>query len=91
MNISDIRIKLLDTESKILALAAITIDECFVVHDIKVIQGSESPFIAMPGRKTSSGKYKDIAHPLDTPTREMIANAVLAAYERAKSEAAAGN
>ncbi len=84
MEISDVRVKLLESENKIKAVAAITIDGCFVVHDIKVIQGTTSLFITMPGRKTAEGKYKDVAHPIDTPTREMISATVLDAYEKAR-------
>lgn len=84
MEISDVRVKLLEPENKIKAVAAITIDGCFVVHDIKVIQGTASLFITMPGRKTAEGKYKDVAHPIDTPTREMISATVLDAYEKAR-------
>ena len=87
MEISDVRVKLLESENKIKAVAAITIDGCFVVHDIKVIQGTTSLFITMPGRKNAEGKYKDVAHPIDTPTREMISAAVLEAYEKAKKAA----
>ena len=87
MEISDVRVKLLEPENTIKAVAAITIDGCFVVHDIKVIQGTTSLFITMPGRKTAEGKYKDVAHPIDTPTREMISAVVLDAYEKAKKAA----
>lgn len=88
MNISDIRVKILDSGGKIKAVAAITFDACFVVHDVKIIQGAESLFVTMPGRKSTDGKYKDIAHPIDTPTREMISSAVLNAYEEARQAAA---
>lgn len=85
MNISDIRIKLIESDKSLKAIAAITIDECFVVHDIKLIQGADAFFIAMPGRKGANGEYKDVAHPLNTETRELIKNAVIKAYEAAKS------
>ena len=82
MNISDVRIRLLQKDSgKLKAIASITIDDCFVVHDLKIIEGSDSLFIAMPSRKTSEGDYKDIAHPLNTETREELKRIVLAAYE----------
>lgn len=82
MNISDVRIRLAQREdSKLKAVASITIDDCFVVHDIKVIEGTESLFIAMPSRKTNEGEYKDIAHPLNTETRELLKNIILKAYE----------
>ncbi len=81
MEITDVRIRLVNKEdSKLKAVASITIDSCFVVHDIKIIDGSEGMFIAMPSRKTNDGEYKDIAHPLDTETREFMKNAILTAY-----------
>ncbi len=81
MKISDVRIRLVNKDSnKLKAVASITIDDCFVVHDIKVIEASDGVFIAMPSRKTNDGEYKDIAHPLDTETREMIKQAILSAY-----------
>ena len=85
MKISDVRIRMVKSEtSKIKASASITIDECFVVHDIKVIDGKEGFFIAMPSRKTPDGEFKDIVHPLNTETREMIKEVVLKAFNEAK-------
>lgn len=82
MNISDVRIRLTQKEgSKLKAVASITIDDCFVVHDIKIIEGTDSVFIAMPSRKTSEGEYKDIVHPLNTETREALKQLILSAYE----------
>ena len=82
MKITDIRIRLIpNSESKLKALASITIDECFVVHDIKVLEGSQGNFISMPNRKTPEGEYKDVAHPINTATREEINKLVLAKYE----------
>jgi stage V sporulation protein G len=87
LKISDIRIRLVKKdESKLKAVASITIDECFVVHDIKIIEGNEGIFISMPSRKTPDGEYKDIAHPINTPTREMIREAILAEYNKALAE-----
>ena len=81
MKISDVRIRLVNKEdNKLKAVASITIDECFVVHDIKVIEAAEGVFIAMPSRKTNDGDYKDIAHPLDTATRDILKKAILTAY-----------
>ena len=81
MKISDVRIRLVNKEdNKLKAVASITIDECFVIHDIKVIESAEGAFIAMPSRKTNDGEYKDIAHPLNTETREIVKNAILSAY-----------
>ena len=81
MKISDIRIRLVSKEdNKLKAVASMTIDDCFAVHDIKLIEGTDGAFIAMPSRKTNDGEYKDIAHPLNTETRDMIKEAALTAY-----------
>lgn len=68
--------------SKLKAVASITIDECFVIHDIKIIEGKEGYFISMPSRKTPDGEYRDIVHPINTETRELIISAILKAYEK---------
>ena len=70
MQITDIRIRKTERDGKLKAVASITIDEEFVVHDIKVIDGDKGMFIAMPSRKTTDGEYKDIAHPIKSSTRE---------------------
>ena len=75
----------LKDETKLKGVASITIDDCFVVHDIKVIDGKDGLFISMPSKKTAEGEHKDIAHPINTETREEIKNAVLSAYEKALS------
>ena len=88
MNITEVRVRLVNKEdSKLKAVASITIDSCFVVHDIKVIQGNEGMFISMPSRKTPEGEYKDIVHPLNTETRETISKLVIDAYEQEKNKA----
>jgi len=82
MKISDVRVRIVKKDdSKLKAVASITIEDCFVVHDIKVIEGSEGYFIAMPSRKTNEGEYKDIAHPINTETREAVRKAILSAFE----------
>ena len=87
MKISDVRVRIVKTDkSKIKASASITIDDCFVVHDIKVIEGNEGYFIAMPSRKTGEGEYKDIAHPIKTETREELIKLILAAFEEEKAK-----
>ncbi|HHW89719.1 MAG TPA: septation regulator SpoVG [Clostridiales bacterium] len=87
MNITEVRIRLkTKEESKIRAIASITLDECFVVHDIKVIEGNDGFFIAMPSRKTPEGEFKDIVHPLNTETREFIKQRILEDYEKARAE-----
>lgn len=85
MKITDVRIRL-KNETKLKGVASITIDECFVVHDIKIIEGNDGPFISMPSKKTSDGQFKDIAHPINTETREEIKDAVLEAYNKAVAE-----
>ena len=73
MKISDVRVRIVKKDdSKLKAVASVTFDDCFVVHDIKVIEGNEGYFIAMPSRKTADGEYKDIAHPIKTETREEL-------------------
>ncbi len=81
MKISDIRIRLVTKDdSKLKAVASMTIEDCFVVHDIKIIAGQKDYFVAMPSRKASDGEYKDIVHPINTETREQIIKLVLDAY-----------
>ena len=90
MKITDVRIRLVTKEdSKLKAVASITIDECFVVHDIKVIEGKEGFLISMPSKKTPDGEYRDIVHPINTETREKIIEEVLKAYEKAEKEGSA--
>ena len=85
MVITDVRVRIVKKDdSKLKAVASITFDECFVVHDIKVIEGTEGCFIAMPSRKTADGEYKDIAHPIKTETREELIKVILAAFEEEK-------
>ena len=85
MEITDVRIRKIEqTEGKLRGVASITIDDAFVVHDIKVIQGDRGLFIAMPSRKTSEGDYRDIAHPITSPARDKIQQAILDAYEKAE-------
>lgn len=81
MEITDVRIRLVQKdESKMKAVASITIDGCFVIHDIKIIEGNDGPFIAMPSRKSTDGTYKDIAHPINSETRDYIIKTVLEAF-----------
>lgn len=87
MKITDVRIRLVEKDtSKLRAVASMTIDECFVIHDIKIIEGKEGYFISMPSRKTPDGEYKDIVHPINTETREMVVSEVLKAFEKAEKE-----
>lgn len=87
MKISDVRVRIVKKDdSKLKAVASVTFDDCFVVHDIKVIEGTEGYFIAMPSRKTNDGEYKDIAHPIKTELREELIKVILAAFEEEKNK-----
>lgn len=87
MQITEVRIRMIDTEGKMRAVASVTFDGCFVVHDIKVILGEKGVFVAMPSRKAGEGEFKDIAHPLNTETRTMVHNAVINAFnEKMRAE-----
>lgn len=84
MEITDVRIRKIEDESKMKAIASITFDGEFVVHDIKIIDGQNGLFIAMPSRKVGDGEFKDIAHPLSSETRNRIKDAILEAYNNAE-------
>ena len=86
MTITDVRIRKIAAEGKMKAIVSITFDNEFVVHDIKVIEGQNGLFIAMPSRTTPDGEFKDIAHPINTDTREKIQTSILKAYEAAVEE-----
>ncbi len=86
MEITDIRLRRIETEGKMKAVASVTFDNEFVVHDIKVIESQNGLFIAMPSRKTPDGEFKDIAHPINSATREKIQTAVLAKYDSTEVE-----
>ena len=88
MQITDIRVRKLTKEGKMKAVVSVTFDDVFVVHDIKVIDGDKGLFIAMPSRKASDGEYRDIAHPINSGTRDMIQNVILAKYEATALELA---
>lgn len=86
MKITDVRVRKMTQDSKMKAIVSITIDDEFVVHDIKVIEGEKGLFIAMPSKKASDGEYRDIAHPINSETRDMIQKVILESYERALLE-----
>lgn len=86
MNITDVRVRRVAKEGKMKAVVSITIDEEFVVHDIKVIEGEKGLFIAMPSRKATDGEYRDIAHSINSATREKIQNIILEKYEQVLAE-----
>ncbi len=81
MEITDVRVRKVNTENKMKAVASVTFDNEFVVHDIKVIESENGFFIAMPSRKTQTGEFRDIAHPINSEARERIQKAVLEVYE----------
>ena len=83
MKITDVRVRKITKEGKMKAIVSITIDDEFVVHDIKVIEGEKGLFIAMPSKKATDGEYRDIAHPINQTTRENIQSIILDRYEQA--------
>lgn len=86
MQITDVRVRKIAKEGKMKAIVSITLDDEFVVHDIKVIEGEKGLFIAMPSKKASDGEYRDIAHPINSTTRESIQKIILDHYEKALEE-----
>ena len=86
MQITDVRVRKVAKEGKLKAVVSITMDEEFVVHDIKVIEGEKGLFIAMPSRRAGDGEYRDIAHPINSETREMIQNIIMEKYETVLEE-----
>lgn len=81
MEVTDIRIKKVEGDGKLKAYVTVTFDDCFVVHNIKVIEGKNGAFIAMPSRKTKDGEYKDVAHPIKADFRERLQGSILSMYE----------
>lgn len=86
MKITDVRVRKVAKEGKMKAVVSITIDDEFVVHDIKVIEGEKGLFIAMPSRKATDGEYRDIAHPINSVTRDRIQTLILDKYQEVMSE-----
>ena len=86
MKVTDVRIRKVDKEGKMKAVVSITIDNEFVVHDIKIIEGEKGLFIAMPSRKATDGEYRDIAHPISSSTREMLQNLILSKYQELEED-----
>ena len=87
MEITDVRLRKIETEGKLRAYVSITFDDSFVVHDLRVIDGNKGMFVAMPSKRLPNGDHKDIAHPINTEIREKIQNAVLEIYNRELQEA----
>lgn len=90
MEITDVRVRKVSSAGKMRAVVSVTFDEAFVVHDIKVIEGKERLFIAMPSRKTADGEFKDIAHPINTELREKLQEIILKKYDEAQDEVPVG-
>ena len=86
MQVTDVRVRKIAKEGRMKAVVSITLDGEFVVHDIKVIEGDKGLFIAMPSKRTADGEYKDIAHPINSLTREAIQRVILESYEEALME-----
>ncbi|SOC44733.1 septation regulator SpoVG [Ureibacillus acetophenoni] len=86
MIVTDVRLRRVQTDGRMRAIASITLDDAFVVHDIRVIDGNSGLFVAMPSKRTPDGEFRDIAHPINSETRNMIQEVVLAAYHAANEE-----
>ncbi|CAM3547058.1 MULTISPECIES: septation regulator SpoVG [Brevibacillus] len=86
MEVTDVRLRRVNTDGRMKAIASITIDHEFVVHDIRVIDGNNGMFVAMPSKRTPDGEFRDIAHPISSTTREKIQAAVLNEYDRVGQE-----
>ena len=86
MQVTDVRVLKVTKEGKMRAIVSITLDDEFVIHDIKVIEGDKGLFIAMPSKKATDGEYRDIAHPINSGTRERIQSIILDKYEQALLE-----
>ena len=90
MNITDVRVRKIKKEGKLKAVISITLDDEFVIHDIKVIEGEKGCFIAMPSRKASDGEFRDIAHPINQETREHLQGIILEKYYEAEDDVLQG-
>jgi len=86
MNITDVRVKKVGNEGKLKAYVSVTFDDSFVVHNLKVIDGQSGIFVAMPSRKTTSGEFKDVAHPINSAFRQVLQKAVLEAFNTEKEK-----
>lgn len=86
MEVTDIRLRRIQSDGRMRAIVSVTFDEAFVIHDIRVIEGNSGLFVAMPSKRTPEGEFRDIAHPINSGTREKIQSAVLGEYERVCKE-----
>ena len=91
MQITDVRIRKVEAEGKLKAYVTITFDDCFVVHNVKIIEGTSGLFIAMPSRKTANGEYKDVAHPISPDFRNAIQSKILDEYNASHVEVGTGS
>ncbi len=82
MHVTDVRVRKVLSEGKMKAIVSVTLDDAFVVHDVKVVEGQNGLFVAMPSRRMPDGEFRDIAHPINSSAREVIQGAVLEAYEQ---------
>lgn len=87
MNITEVRVRRINTDGKMKGVASITFDNAFVVRDIRIIEGQKGLFVAMPSRKTPDGSFRDVAHPISSEAREQIQSAILEQFEALKDEA----
>ncbi|CEG21136.1 Putative septation protein SpoVG [Planococcus massiliensis] len=86
MEVTDVRLRRVQTDGRMRAIASITLDNEFVVHDIRVIDGNEGLFVAMPSKRTPDGEFRDIAHPINSSTRNKLQTAVLTAYQQSEND-----
>lgn len=86
MNITDVRVRKVKSDGKMKAIVSVTFDDCFVVHDIKIIDGNNGQFVAMPSRKVADGDFRDIAHPIKSETRTQLQQEIFKAYEACKDD-----
>ena len=86
MEITNVKIKKFVTDSKMTAIASITFDDCFAIHDVKVIENNDKIFVAMPNKRLKDGTFKDVAHPINFETRQYIESKVIEAYNEAPVE-----
>ncbi|TLG72904.1 septation regulator SpoVG [Culicoidibacter larvae] len=86
MNITNVRVRLVEKEGRMKAVVSVTLDDCFVVHDIRIIKGDGGLFVAMPSRRLSTGEFRDIAHPINAETRKLFEDAILEEYQKVLEE-----
>ncbi|MBD8016761.1 septation regulator SpoVG [Microbacterium sp. APC 3898] len=91
MEVTDVRLRRVQTDGRMRAIASITLDNEFVIHDIRVIDGNDGLFVAMPSKRTPDGEFRDIAHPINSSARTKLQEAVLTAYEQSENEAVLEN